>query len=292
MSVKVTRGERIFRVFNTIFMILMVLVTFYPFYHVLMASFSNPSQIARHTGLLMTPKGFSLEAYMRVWENPNIGVGYKNTLIYVGAGTAISMVVSILSSFVLSRKNLYWKNVLSFFAAFTMFFSGGLIPFYLQVQNMGIANTRWAILLPAAISTYNVIVLRTAFASIPQSLEESARIDGANDFVILFRIILPLSIPTLVVILLFYSVSQWNSWFNAMIFLRDRELYPLQLFLREILVLSDTSSMMTEIVGDRAQVGQTIKYATIIFTTIPILLVYPFLQRYFIKGMMIGAVKE
>ena len=172
-----------------------------------------------------------------------------------------------------------------------MFFSGGLIPFYLQVNSLGLADTRWALIFPAAMSTYNMIVMRTAFSNVPESLEESARIDGAQDFTILFRIVLPLSLPTVAIMILFYGVSKWNAWFYAMVFLRGRSLYPLQLILREILILSSTSDMVTDMYVNKDLFSETIKYATIIVATVPILCVYPFIQKYFVKGIMIGAVK-
>jgi len=291
MKIKMTRGEQIFEICNLIFLSLVVLVTLYPFYYVVVASISDPARMASFSGLLIKPLGFSLSGYKSVLENPNIFSGYKNTIFYVIVGTSVNLVMTILSAYVISRKGFLFKNALSLMVVFTMFFGGGLIPFYLQVQSLGLAGTRWALIFPSAISTYNLLVLRTAFSSIPESLEESVRIDGGNDFVLLTRIVVPLSVPTIAIMVLFYGVGHWNSWFHAMVFLRERTLYPLQLILREILVLSDTTSMTTGMVVDREQLGETIKYATIIVTTLPILCVYPFLQKYFVKGMMIGAVK-
>jgi len=291
MKIKMTRGEQIFEICNLIFLSLVVLVTLYPFYYVVVASISDPARMASFSGLLIKPLGFSLSGYKSVLENPNIFSGYKNTIFYVIVGTSVNLVMTILSAYVISRKGFLFKNALSLMVVFTMFFGGGLIPFYLQVQSLGLAGTRWALIFPSAISTYNLLVLRTAFSSIPESLEESVRIDGGNDFVLLTRMVVPLSVPTIAIMVLFYGVGHWNSWFHAMVFLRERTLYPLQLILREILVLSDTTSMTTGMVVDREQLGETIKYATIIVTTLPILCVYPFLQKYFVKGMMIGAVK-
>jgi putative aldouronate transport system permease protein len=177
------------------------------------------------------------------------------------------------------------------FIVFTMYFSGGLIPFYFTVKEMGLDGTRWALIIPTAVNAFNLIILRTGFAAIPVSLEESARIDGANDYTILFRIIMPLSLPVLSVITLYYMVGHWNAWFNAMLFVRDRKLYPLQLLLREILIQEDTNSM-TVFTDKQKAFGETIKYAVIIVSTLPILCLYPFLQKYFVKGVMIGAIKE
>ncbi len=284
-------GDKAFDVVNAVILLLIVVATIYPFLYVLYASFSDPARFASHTGVLLHPLGFETRAYKAVFENQNILTGYKNTFFYVVAGTTVSMIITTLSAYVLSRKGYKLKGVLNFMAVFTMFFSGGLIPFYLQVNNLGLADTRWALIFPSAMTTYNMIVMRTAFSSIPESLEESARIDGAQDFTILFRIVMPLSLPTVAIIILFYGVSKWNAWFYAMVFLRDRQLYPLQLILREILVLSSTSDMVTDMYANKDLFSETIKYATIIVATVPILCVYPFIQKYFVKGIMIGAVK-
>lgn len=292
MKIKRTRGERVFGVFNLIFLTLVMVVTLYPFLHVLFASLSNPNLLSAHTGILTRPLGWSLDAYRAVLANPDIYSGYGNTLFLVVVGTACSMLITILSAYVLSRRGYALRRAFNFVATFTMFFSGGLIPFYLQVKALGLLDTRWALIFPTMMSTYNLIVLRTAFSSIPGSLEEAARTDGANDFLILFRVILPLSGPSIAVMVLFYGVGYWNSWFYSMVFLRDRELYPLQLILREILIMASADSMVDMDINDRAIVSQTIKYATIIVSTVPVLLIYPFLQKYFVQGMMIGAVKE
>ena len=292
MKIKRTLGERSFEVVNLAFLVLVMIVMLYPLTHVLFASFSNPNLLSAHTGVLLRPLGFSTAAYEAVLQNPDIYTGYSNTLFLVTVGTLCSLLLTIFSAYVLSRRGYGLRRVFNFVATFTMFFSGGLIPFYLQVKGLGLLNTRWSLILPTLMSTYNLIVLRTAFASVPASLEEAAKIDGANDFTVLFRVIVPLSIPSLAVIVLFYAVSYWNAWFYAMVFLRKRELYPLQLILREILIMSSADSMVDMDINDRAIVSQTIKYATIIVSTLPILVVYPFLQKYFVQGMMVGAVKE
>ena len=290
-KIKRSFGDVCFDTINTVILLFVVIVTIYPFLYVLFASFSDPSRFASHSGLLLRPLGFETRAYKAVFENQNILTGYKNTLFYVVAGTTVSMLITTLSAYVLSRRGYKLKGFLNFLAVFTMFFSGGLIPFYLQVNSLGLADTRWALILPSAMTTYNMVVMRTAFSNVPVSLEESARIDGAQDFTILFRIIMPLSLPTVAIMVLFYGVSKWNAWFYAMVFLRDRQLYPLQLILREILVLSSTSDMVTDMYANKDLLSETIKYATIIVATVPILMVYPFIQKYFVKGIMIGAVK-
>jgi len=286
-------GEIIFDICNWCFLTLLMIITVYPLLYVAFASISNPSAIIKHRGLLLWPIGFSLGAYEMVFNNPMIGIGYKNTLFYVIVGTIVNMFMSSLGAYVLSRKGPFWKNAIMFVIVFTMFFSGGTVPFYLLVRNLGLANTRWALIIPTAISTWNLIVMRTSFMSIPDSMEESAKIDGANDFIVLFKIIIPLSIPVMAVMVLFYGVGHWNAWFNAMIFLRKRELYPLQLILREILIANSVNDMMTGVSDlDKEPIAETIKYATVMVATVPILFVYPFLQKYFVKGIMIGALKD
>jgi putative aldouronate transport system permease protein len=273
-------------------MILLSAVTVYPFLYVLFASLSDPSWVVQMRGLIWYPKGFTIEAYKLVFANPSILTGYVNTLIYVVFGTALNILMTSLGAYALSRQSVMWKNPLMFIIVFTMFFNGGLIPTYLLINELGMLDSRWALIIPSAMSAYNLIIMRTSFQGIPVSLEESAKLDGANDFTVLFRIVLPLSMPVVAVMILFYGVSHWNGWFNALIYLRTRDLYPLQLILREILITNSTDSMMTGVGGaDKMPIGETIKYATIIVATVPILLLYPFLQKYFVKGVMIGAIK-
>ncbi len=286
-------GERLFDSGNTSFLVILCIGTIYPFLYVLFASLSDPGELIRTRGLIFYPQGFSLEAYRLVFANPMIMVGYANTLFYVVVGTTINLLMTSFGAYALSRRTIMLKNPIMMLIVFTMFFSGGLIPNYLLVSELGMLNTRWALIIPGAISTYNLIIMRTSFQGIPASLEESAKIDGANDFTILFRIILPLSLPIVSVMILFYGVSHWNAWFNALLYLRDRDLYPLQLVLREILITNSTDSMTTGASDiDKALISETIKYAAIIVATVPVLFLYPFLQKYFVKGVMIGAVKE
>ena len=277
-KIKRSLGENIFDGVNYLILFLLMAVTVYPLLHVLFASLSNPTSYALHTGLLFWPKDFSLVAY--------------EAILIVVSGTVINIIMTSLGAYVLSRPNLPYKRLMNLFIMFTMFFSGGLIPSYLVNSSLGFIDSYWALLLPGAISTYNMIVMRTSFESIPVSLEESALIDGANELRVLISIILPLSMPVIAVMILFYGVAHWNSWFGAMIYLRTREMYPLQLILREILVENDLNNMTTNVGSlDKEPIGETIKFATIVVATVPILLVYPFLQKYFTKGVMIGAVK-
>ena len=289
-----TAGDRIFDFFNYLVLTALMLVTLYPFVHVVAGAISGPGALIGHKGALLWPKGTpTLGAFALVFRNPNILTGYGNTLIVMVLGTTLNIVMTSLGAYVLSRKQFAIRNGMMFMIVFTMYFSGGMIPRYLFLKNyLGMGDHLGSLIIPGAISAYNLIIMRTAFESVPDSLEESARIDGANDFVILFRIILPLSMATVAVMILFYGVSHWNTWFDAMIFLRTRSLYPLQLVLREILVDQSTESMTMGMAGDDVELlSDNLKYATIVVATLPILCVYPLIQKHFVKGVMIGAVK-
>lgn len=292
MVVRRSLGEWIFDTLNMLLMALLLIVTLYPFLHVILASVSRDSLLIQHRGILLKPLGFSLAAYRKAFINPMIFRGYINTLFIIAVGTSLNLFMTSLGAYVLSRKKLYWRNSIMFFVVFTMFLEGGMIPFYLLVRGLGLVNRLWAVIVPYAISTFNMIIMRTYFLTIPDSLEESARMDGANDFTVLLRIVLPLSLPVVAVVTLFYGVQHWNSWFPAMIFLRRRELYPLQLILRELLIESALDDLFAGAAGGQETVRETIKFATIVIATVPILCVYPILQKYFVKGMMIGALKE
>lgn len=293
MLIKRSLGERFFDWGNTVFMVIMSLVTLYPLIYVLFSSLSDPTYVVQNRGIIYYPHGFNWDAYAMVFRNPNILNAFGNTLFYVTVGTLTNILLTSLGAYALSRRNLMLKNPVMLMIVFTMFFEGGLVPLYLLMQNLHLLDSRLALIVPSAVSAFNLIIMRTAFQGVPESLEESARIDGAGDWTILFRIVLPLSMPVVAVMLLFYGVSHWNSWFYATVFLQTRELYPLQVILREILISNDTSSMSVGVgTGDQMAIGETIKYATIIVATVPILFLYPFLQKYFVKGVMIGAIKE
>ncbi len=284
MKVKTSRGEKIFQVFNYLFLSFFTIICLYPMWHIVMGSFSNSLELMSHSGLLLWPKGFSLAAYEKVFQNPMIYTGYLNTLLVLVVSMVLFMAMTALGAYFFSRKGVYFKKPLMMLVMFTMFFSGGMIPFYLTLKDFNLIGTRWGVILPFMISTYNMIILRTAFESIPDSLTEAAQIDGAGHITILFKVILPLSKATLAVIALYYAVGIWNGWFWSSLLLRDRAKQPLQVVLREILLTSlDT--------GDTEGIATTIKYATTMVATIPILLVYPMLQKHFTKGVMIGAVK-
>lgn len=288
-------SRKVFEVFNIIIMIFLNIIMLYPFLYVLATSFSsNASVLAGRVSIV--PDGFNLRAYKAVFNYSLVWTSYRNTIFYTTLGTAINMLLTILAAYPLSRKDFYGRGIFTFFIAVTMFFSGGLIPTFLIVRGLGLYNTFWALLLPGAISTTNMIIMRTFFQNIPDALEEAAIIDGASDLQILTKIILPLSIPSIATIGMFYAVGHWNSWFSAMIYLRDRSKYPLQLVLRQIVLQNQVNELLsqqhgTTIEETQSLISETVKYATIIVAVVPILCVYPFIQKYFVKGVMIGSIK-
>ena len=289
---KRTKGEKIYSVFNVIFLLLVCFVTLYPILYVIFASVSEPVRLIQAKGILWHPLGFTTTAYRMVIQNRSIMTGYANTLFLLVVGTSLNVAITALAAYVLSRENYFFKRFFNLLVVVTMLFSGGLIPFYITVQRLRLLDTRWALILPTLLSTYNLMIMRTSFAGIPVSLEESAKLDGANDFVVLVRIVLPLSKAVIAVMVLFYGVAHWNGWFNAAIFLRDRMKYPLQLILREILISNDTSAMANDLgASDQELIAENIKYATIVVATLPIMCVYPFVQKYFVTGVMVGSVK-
>lgn len=284
-----TIGEEVFHVCNVVFMLALMLVTLYPFLYTLFASFSNAYEFMSHTGLLLKPVGFTLDSYKFVMKNNMIFIGLKNTVLVLAGRLILGMLLTIIGAYFMSCRTARLSPVFSLAVVITMFFSGGLIPSYLNVQSFGLDNTLWALILPVTVNTFNMIITRNALEAIPDGLVEAARIDGAGHIRILFRILVPMIIPTLAVVTLYYSVETWNSWFTAMIYLRKKTLYPLQLVLREILILNNVGIMASG--GDNEAIAETVQYAVMIVATVPILLVYPFLQKYFVKGVMVGAVK-
>ena len=290
-----TVGEWVFDSLNAVFFVFLCAIMLYPLYYVMVASISSGEKMFAHTGLLWRPLGFSFSAYRMVFNNPMVVRGFFNSVYLVIVGTSVNILMTSFAAYVLSRKNFYWKKLLMVMAVFTMMFNGGLVPFFLQVRSLGLLDTYWSVILAFAISTYNMIIMRTYFLSIPDSLEESAKIDGANDFTVLFRIILPVAKPVVATLILFYGVARWNGYFYVMVFLRNRVKYPISLILREILVANSAETMMAGnqvgSIGDTEQIAETIKFATTIVATMPILLLYPFLQKYFVRGAMIGSVK-
>nr|WP_318281021.1 carbohydrate ABC transporter permease [Paenibacillus bovis] len=274
--------------------VLIVIMVLYPLIFVVSASFSDPAKVMRGD-MWLWPVGFNLDAYKEILNNSAVWTGYKNTIFYTLLGTSINILLTTLAAYPLSRRDLPGRNVFMFLITFTMFFHGGLIPTFLVVQGLGMIDTIWAMVIPNAIATYNLIVMRTYFqSSIPWELQEAAMIDGCSNIKMLFNIILPLSKPIIAVMILFYAVSHWNAFFNALIYLRDDSMYPLQLILREILLVSQASG--TESAGqfgmdEKILLGESIKYALVIVASVPVLIMYPFVQKHFVKGVMVGSIK-
>ncbi len=288
---KLTRGEKVFQAINTVFLIFMLIITLYPFWYIIVASVSSNTEVLQANGKMLWPRGFNVSAYKEVLKYASIWTGYKNTIFVLIVGTLISIILTAIGGYFLSRKNVFFQKYIAIAIVITMYFSGGIIPFYFTVKDLGLDGSLWSLILPTAISTYNLIIMRTAFAAIPDSLEESAKIDGARHFTILFRIMLPLCIPTVAVLILYYAVGYWNSWFNASLFLTDRGTFPLQLILREIILYNTGDANSAAASVDKEDISETLQYATIIVSTVPILCIYPFLQKYFAKGVMVGAIK-
>lgn len=293
MKIKSSGGDRVFEIIITIIAIFLLVVILYPLLFVLSASFSDPDLVLRGQVKLL-PKGITLDAYKMVFENSDIWLGYRNTLFYTVLGTVINIALTIMAAYPLSRKDMPWRKVFSLVIIFTMYFNGGLIPTYLLVRDLQMYNTVWAILIPGAITTYNLLVARTFFEnSIPAEMYESAMLDGCTNIRMLFKIVLPLSGSILAVLVLYYGVANWNSYFPALIYLQNKELYPLQIFLRNILLLSQTEQVGSNSVGmgDKIKMAEAIKYSVIVVSSVPVLILYPLAQRHFVKGVMIGAVK-
>lgn len=289
-----SRGDRIFNILNYTVLIMITIIVLYPLLFVLSASFSDPQTVLRGE-MLLWPKGLNLNSYEKIFQNKDIISGYTNTLIYTTLGTAINLTMTILAAYPLSRKDFVGRNAIMALLVFTMFFSGGMIPTYLLIKNLGMLNTLWVMIIPNAVSIWNIIIMRTFFQqSIPGELQEAATIDGCSNIKILTRIILPLSMPIIAVTILFYAIGHWNAFFNALLYLSDKDKFPLQLILREILIQGQTNDMVkmsTESAIKQQREVEGIKYAVLVVANIPVLALYPFLQRYFVKGIMIGAIK-
>lgn len=289
---KTSLSRKIFLAVNAAILSLLAIICLYPMLYVLFASLSDSNLLMAHKGLLWHPLKANAAAFKAVLSNPMIASGYINTAFVLIVGTTISLILTSLGAYFLSRRDVMLKGVIMALITFTMFFSGGLIPFYLTVKMLGFYNSLWALVIPTAISTYNMIIMRTSFMAIPRSLEEAATIDGADQLTIFVHVVLPLSKAIIAVMILYYGVGAWNGWFYAMVFLANRGKFPLQLVLREILIQNDTDSMTMGVsVNDGFNVAESVKYAVIVVATAPILCIYPFLQKYFVKGVMIGALK-
>ena len=283
-------GEKVFDTCNTIFLLALVVITLYPLYYVLIASVSDPMKIYNTGGLLLVPQDFSIQNYAKALSYGPIWIGYRNTIFYVIVGGGLSVLLTVMGAFSLTRKGLPGRNVFMMAILFTMYFSGGLIPGYMVIKELGMLDTVWAVLLPGCVSTYNLIVTISYFNGLPYELEEAAKMDGASEYTVLFKIMLPLAQPIIAVIALYYMVAIWNNYFGPMIYLNDANLKPLQVVLREILIQSKADELVGQ-VSDVESYAEGMKYAVIVIATVPILCVYPFLQKYFVKGVTIGAVK-
>lgn len=287
-------GYRVFTVFNTILMCLVLLITLYPIYYVVAASISNADQLMRHGGLLLYPLGkWNLFSYELVFRNPMVLGGFANTLFILIVGLCFNMVLTCLGAYLLCLRGSMFVRPISLLILFTMYFSGGMIPAYMNIRDLGMMNTLWSLIIPGAISTYNMLVMRSAFAAVPSTLYEAAYLDGASHPRILTQVYLPLSGATLAVMVLYYAVGHWNSWFSASIYLSDASKYPLQLVLRQILILNQNTELNASVsdTGELAKYADQVKYALIVVSSAPILMLYPFLQKFFTKGVMVGALK-
>lgn len=285
---------KIFPVVNGIFMIVISLLMLYPFYYCMISSVSDNSMLTAFHGILLRPLGkIQFGAYQKAFEHPLVLSGLKNILLILLFALPLNIVMTLICGYFMACKNVLLQKPIVMFVLFTMYFSGGMIPTYLNIRDLGLYNTLAALIIPGCLSVYNAIITRTAIEAIPESLTESARLDGAGELTIIFKIILPLLKPTIAVLLLYYGVGHWNSWFQASIYIKDNDLLPLQNILRSVLI-ENSQLVENNAVSETGQVSsytETIKYAIIMISTLPIICIYPFLQKYFTKGVMIGAVK-
>ena len=291
-KMKTSLGDKIFVVINSAILICLCIITLYPIWYVFCASMTSNTYLVSHPGIFLWPHEMTFGAYKLAFSHPLLLSGYTNTLIILAVSLPINILMTLFAGYFMASKDVMFKPLLQGLIMFTMFFSGGMIPAYLNIRDLGLYNSLWALILPGALSVYNSIICKTAIESVPESLKESAYIDGANDVIILFRIIVPLIKATLAVLLLYYGVGHWNAWFNASIYLKDNEKLPIQNIMRAILIAN--SNVLNSAAAENDQVNQfaeAIKYSTIILTTVPVLCIYPFIQKYFVKGVMIGAVK-
>lgn len=298
-AVKETGRDKLFLICNYIYVFLAFIIVAYPVIYMISASISDPKLVGSGE-MWLWPKGITFEGYQRVFQNASIWTGYGNTILYTVVGTAVNLFVTLPAAYALSRKDFVGRNFFMGMFMVTMFFGGGLVPSYLLVKELGMIDSMWAIVIPSAASIWNIIVSRTFFqSSIPKELQEAAQIDGCTNMRLFVKIILPLSMPIIAVMALFYGVGNWNSYFSALIYLNDAAKYPLQLVLRQILVLQEMSAQggaamdasTASALNNKAEIAALVKYAVIIVATAPIIAIYPFLQRYFVQGVMIGSVK-
>ncbi len=292
LKVKESRGSKAFQIFNFFFMLFVIVACAYPIWYVIMASFSSSAEINKHLGKLLWPRGFSLLAYTQAMKHPLIASGFSNIFKILLFSLPLNMVMTLLCGYFMASKKVMFKNIILLYIMFPMFFGGGLIPSFLNQKSLGLYDNLWALIIPGALSIYNAIICRSAIDAVPDSLIESAYMDGAGELTILFKIITPLIKPTLAVLLLYYGVGHWNSWFSASIYIKHNDLLPIQNVLRTVLLANSQTLNQGMQNGDMINdFAETIKYAAVVISTVPILCIYPFLQKYFVKGVMIGAVK-
>ncbi|MCK0471764.1 carbohydrate ABC transporter permease [Halalkalibacter sp. APA_J-10(15)] len=293
-TIKRTKEDKIFDVINISLLTIMLLAILYPLYFIVIASISNPDRIFAGD-VWLYPLEVTFEGYTRIFQDGKIWIGYKNTIIYTVIGTILNVTLTLTAAYALSRKDFYGRNFFMIMFVFTMFFSGGLIPTYLIVQNLGMVNTMWAMIIPKAVAIWNIIVARTFFqATIPNEMLEAAKVDGCSNTKFFLKIVLPLSKPIIAVMVLFYAVGHWNSYFDALVYLNNESLYPLQLILRNILIQNEAAATMVsdlDSVAAQQRIADLIKYGVIIVGSLPLLIVYPFIQKYFVQGVMIGGIK-
>ncbi|MDQ0232009.1 carbohydrate ABC transporter permease [Metabacillus malikii] len=282
-------GSRIFNIVNCTILLIIALICLLPFVNVIASSFASTKEVVEKPFILF-PTTFTLNAYEYIFSTPTLFKSFFVSIGVTGVGTLISMVLTSFMAYSLSRKYLYGRRAINFVVVFTMLFSGGMIPTYLVVRNLGLIDTYWALMLPVAVNAFNLIIMRNFFQAIPDSLEESAKMDGYNDMMIFFKIILPLSLPSIATISLFYAVAYWNEYMNAILYLNSSEKWPIQVLLRQIVIVSSGMQADTTAV-DIQPPAQTIKMAVITVATLPMLILYPFLQKYFVKGAFVGSVK-
>ncbi|MGE7827608.1 carbohydrate ABC transporter permease [Paenibacillus sp. NPDC093718] len=293
-AIRESKGDRLFMFLIYLFLTLILIAVAVPLIYIVSSSFSSPQAVTSGKVWLF-PVDFTLDGYKAVFNNPQIGVGYLNSLFYTVVGTLINVTLTIMLAYPLAKKSLYGRNFFMVLLVITMMFEGGLIPYYLVVKNLHLLDTRWAMILPGALGVFQVIVARTFFqTTIPDELAEAAELDGCSDIRFIFSIVLPLSKPIIAVMTLMYAVGHWNAYFDALIFLRNPDLFPLQIILRNILILNSVdASMMADVSQMQAQQGlkDLLKYSLIVVASLPVLIIYPFVQKHFVKGVMIGSLK-
>ncbi|UPK43832.1 carbohydrate ABC transporter permease [Paenibacillus pabuli] len=289
-----SRSDRLFYGFVYLLTVLAVVVTLYPFLYVISVSFSSVDAIDKQK-VALWPVGFTLSGYKMVLQYRELWVSFYNTLWYTVIGTLLNIVATCLAAFPLSRQQFFLRRKLNFFIAFTMYFSGGLIPVYMLITSLGLYNTRWVMVLPVLVITFNVMICRSAFEGIPNEIFESASIDGANELTMLYRLAVPIIKPTLAVLTLYYAVFHWNNFFSALLYLGKQDMQPLQMFLRRVLIMASPEVMQkmggTMTTGALAVSTLQVRYVSIVVSILPIVTIYPFIQRYFVKGITLGAVK-